>query len=84
MTLSPDRPAGPRGSQHFRGGRHHICKQKLLPCRKRLPLTLFVTSEKCKQNDAFGSSRRVGGEVRCSCFLSFKGAEAKAQKGQRA
>ena len=46
------------------GGGHRICKQKLLPCRKRFPLTVFVTSLKCKQNDAFGSGGKVGGGIR--------------------
>lgn len=75
---------GHRAASMSAGGGHHICKQKLLPCRKRFPLTLLVTSEKGKQNDAFGFGGRVGGGLGGAAFLSFRGRETEAQKGQRA
>lgn len=72
---------GHRAASISAGGGHHICKQNLLPCRMRFPLTLFVTSEKCRQYDKFGSGGR---EIRGCWFLAFIGGETEAQKGQRA
>ena len=82
--IPPITQPGHRAASMSAGGGHHICKQKLLPCRKRFPPTLLVTSEKGKQNDAFGSGGRVGGGLDGAAFSSFKGREAEAQKGQRA
>lgn len=70
LTTQP----GHRAASISAGGGHHICKQKLLPCRKQFPLTLFVTSEKCKQGDTFGTGGRAGvggGRFKGCCFLAF-------------